>query len=387
VTAGADVAPAPVVTFGDGASRLAAPVLEARGVRSLFLVTGGASFERSGAAAALAAALGGRLVVHWTGVRPNPTVEEVQPALDAFRERPCDAVLGAGGGSVLDVAKVVAALAAEPGPAADYLLDRRRLGGRPRPALVLVPTTAGSGSEATRFATVYVGGRKRSLDHPALRCDVALVDPLLTWSQPPQVAAAAGLDALSHAVESYWSPRSTARSRTLAVRALRLLWGRLPATHADRSAEARRSGALAAHLAGRAIDATRTTAAHGLAYPLTARFRVPHGHACALNLAWLLPFNCGVAVEDVADPRGAAFVRARLRELLGTLCAVSPAVARAEVLGLVAELGLSTRLRDHGIGAGDVPGLVQEGLASERAAANPRRLTPDAAIAGLEGLL
>ncbi len=377
----------PVVTFGDGASGRVAAVLEARGVRSLFLVTGGGSYERSGASVALASALAGRPVVRWAGVRPNPTLEEVQPALDAFRERPCDAVLGAGGGSVLDVAKLVAGLAAEPGTAADYLLGRRRLRGPRRPALVLVPTTAGSGSEATRFATVYVGGRRRSLEHPALRCDAALVDPLLTSSQPPAVAAASGLDAVCHAVESYWSPRSTARSRTLAARALRLLWARLPANRASGSPAARRSGALAAHLAGRAIDATRTTAAHGLAYPLTAHFRVPHGLACALNLSWLLPFNCEVADEDTADPRGAAFVRRRLAELLGILCAPSPAAARADLLGVVAGLGLCTRLGELGVVADDVPLLVAEGLASERAAANPRRLTPEAAATGLEGLL
>jgi alcohol dehydrogenase class IV len=378
---------APTVVFGDGASRHVAALLEARGVRSLFLVTGGGSFERSGARAALAPALAGRRIVRWAGVRSNPTLEEVEPALDAFRQRPCDAVLAAGGGSVLDVAKVVAALADEPGPAADYLAGDRRLTGPRRPGLVLVPTTAGSGSEATRFATVYVAGRKRSLDHLALRCDAALVDPLLTWSQPRPVAAAAGLDALCHAVESYWSPRSTVRSRTLACRALRLLWTRLPAACAGRTPAARRSGALAAHLAGRAIDETRTTGAHALAYPLTAHFRVPHGHACALNMSWLLPFNCAVTRDDAADPRGAGFVRARLAEVLAVLGLPDAAAARPALLRLVARLGLSTGLRELGVVGDDVPLLVAEGLASERAAGNPRRLTPAAAAAGLEGLL
>jgi alcohol dehydrogenase class IV len=385
VSAHVGAAPVPAVCLGEGASRGAAAVLDARGVRSLFLVTGGRSFERSGAEAALAPALAGRDVHRWQGVRPNPGAEEVQAALDRFRAEPRDAVLGVGGGSVLDVAKMVAALAAEPGEAADYLAGRRQLQGPRRPVLVLVPTTAGSGSEATRFATVYLGGRKRSLDHPALRCDAALVDPALAASQPPEVAAAAGLDALCHAVESYWSPRSTARSRTLACRALRLLGSRLPAACAG-SREARRSTALAAHLAGRAIDATRTTAAHGLAYPLTARFDVPHGHACALNLSWLWAYNCDVGEEDVADGRGAAFVRARLAELLEAL-GTTAADARARVLGLVAGLGLATRLRDLGVREADLGRLVAEGLASERSAANPRRLTPAAAAAGLGSLL
>lgn len=378
----------PRTIFGEGAASRAELQLDRLNARSLFLVTGAESFERSGASTALRAALRGRSVFRFDGVRPNPTIEQVGEAISALRARPCDAVLGVGGGSALDVAKAAAALAPQPGDALGYVVGGLQLA-RPRAhRLVLVPTTAGTGSEATRFAAIYVDGRKRSVDHPSLRCDLALVDPLLTWSQPPRVAASAGLDALSQAAESCWSLRSTARSRTLASRALRLLVACLPAACCDGSPAARRSVALAAHLSGRAIDVGRTTAAHALAYPLTAHHGVDHGHACALNMSWLLPHNAGVTPEDAVDGRGWQFVRARVREVLAALGAGDDGrTGGAHVLRLVGRLGLSTRLDALGVGEADLPRVVADGLASERAANNPRRLSAEAALQGLRTLL
>lgn len=367
---------ATAVHFGEGGAGRLGELLAAGGVRSLLLVTGSRSFADSGAAAALAPCLDALRVERFAGVRPNPELAQVEAAVDCLRRRPCDAVLGVGGGSVLDVAKLAAVLAPQPHPPAEYVTGRRALD-RPRASrLLLVPTTAGSGSEATRFATVYVDGRKHSLDHPALRADTVVVDPELSRGQPPAVAAAAGLDVLSQAVESLWSIRSTGESRRLAAEALDLLLD----PRAPRPA-------LAALRAGQAIDVTRTTAAHAFAYPLTARFGVPHGHACALNLAWLLPFCWRVADSDVADGRGLDFVRARLDEVAGKLGAADGDAAGRVVLDRVAASGLASRLAPLGIRAGDLESIVSEGLASERAANSPRRLTAAAASDGLRSLL
>jgi alcohol dehydrogenase class IV len=376
-----------LTVFGEGAIGQMGALLKRMNIGSLFLVTGTDSFERSGASKALRDALGRLSVVRFDGVRPNPTIEQVGEAVEALRAQPCDGVLGVGGGSTLDVAKTAAALAAQPGDLVDYVARGRAPVVARTHRLVLVPTTAGSGSEATRFAAVYVDGRKRSIDHPSLRCDAALVDPVLTWTQPPRVAASSGLDAFSQAVESSWSVRSTARSRTHARRALRLLTGRLPAACREGSPAARRSVALAAHLSGRAIDVSRTTAAHALAYPLTAHHGIDHGHACALNLSWLLEHNSAVTPDDVVDPRGQAFVRARVREVLDVLGVADGRGGRAHVLGLVGQLGLSRRLDTFGIGETDLPRIVAEGLGSERAANNPRRIGAEAAGRGLRSLL
>jgi len=376
------------VHFGVGRVRLAGDLLARDGARSVFLVTGMGSFTRSGAAEALAPALRELRVEHFAGVRPNPELGQVEEAVERLEQRPCDAVLGVGGGSVLDVAKLAAVLAAQPRRVPEYVAAGRGLD-RPRACrLLLVPTTAGSGSEATRFATVYVDRRKRSLDHPALRADAVIVDPGLTRSQPPAVAAASGLDALSQAVESLWSPHSTGESRHLAGRALDLLVAHLPA--GGRAAPDCRGSAplaLAALLAGQAIDLTRTTAAHAFAYPLTARFGVPHGHACALNLAWLLPFNWLVGEADVTDRRGDGFVRARLAEVVRKLGATDGEGAGRALLARVAALGLVPALGPLGVREGDLDWIVGEGLASDRAANNPRRLSATAACEGLRDML
>ena len=359
----------PAIHFGEGCAGRLDEVLGPAG--SVFLVTGAASFERSGAADVLAPALVGRRCVRFAGVRPNPELGQADQAVARLRAEPCDAVLGVGGGSALDVAKLAAVLAAQPGTPADYVLGGRPLERARACRLALVPTTAGTGSEATRFATVYAAGRKRSLDHPALLADAAVVDPLLTRSQPAAVAASAGLDALSQAIESSWSPHATETSACLARRAMDLLLTRLPAACAGDDA-ARASVSEAALLAGRAIDVTRTTAAHAFAYPLTARFGIAHGHACALNLGWLIPFNCEAG---------------RMPWLLDRLDAADGEEAGRTILDLVGRLGLCPRLGGLGVRFDDLASIVAEGLASERAANNPRRLDPEIAAAGLRGLL
>jgi alcohol dehydrogenase class IV len=371
--------------FGDGCSRRIALLVEEYRVASIFLVTGGTSFERSGAAAALQPVLGRIAHRRFSGVRPNPTIGEVQAAVDTFRLSPADLVIGVGGGSALDVAKMVAVLGCQPGDALDYLRGKRPLAPVRSCRLVLIPTTAGSGSEATRFAAVYVEGRKQSLDHPTVRCDAALVDPLLSASQPAAVAASAALDAMSHAVESYWSNRSTSGSRRLAAGALRRLMEHLPRLRLpDR--RTRSALARAALDAGQAIDVTRTTAAHAFAYPLTARFGVRHGHACALNLGWLFDHNCGVTEADVTDPRGAAFVRRRMSDLrhwFGT----REGEMQGRLAALVEQLLLEVRLGANGFREPDLAAVIEEAFASNRLDNNPRTVTAEAARAGLRALL
>ena len=371
------------VIFRRRAASEVSGLLARQGVRSVFLVTGGDSFVASGASRVLGRALA-RRQVRYAGVRPNPVVAQVEQAVLAYRREPCDVVLGVGGGSVLDVAKVVAALSGREGAARDYLTGVRPLTGSRRCALVLIPTTAGSGSEATRFATVYVDGRKHSLDHVTLLPDLAIIDPELTWSQPPQVRASSALDAVAHAVESYWARASTHHSRQLAHRALRLSMAHLVRGCLDADPAARIGLCAASHLAGRAIDISRTTGAHAAAYPLTVHHGVSHGLACALGLSWLIPFNAGVTEADVVDVRGAAFVRERVDELLSMLGARSGLDACDTVLDLVRRLALPTRLP---LRQADLPRVALEAIGSGRAENNPRRLQEADVEAGLRGLV
>jgi alcohol dehydrogenase len=242
-----------------------------------------------------------------------------------------------------------------------------------------VPTTAGTGSEVTRFATFYHDGRKVSLDADEVRPDVAIVDPALTDGCPPWLTWCCALDALAHAVESFWSTRATPRSREFAARALEALvpvlaaGGTIPAT-AGRDALSR-----AATLAGRAIDITRTTAAHAFAYPLTARLGVPHGHACALHLIWLAPL-----VEHCADTEIVHPLVPALRNLLN---------AGDEGLGpairdLVTRTGLPTDLTTRSPATTALTDLImREGFASNRMAGMPIPIPRETARIAISRLL
>jgi alcohol dehydrogenase class IV len=361
------------VLFGVGASRRVSRVLDSVGARRIFLVTGRASFERSGAADAFEP-LTPRLCGRYCEFTENPKLEEALEGAAAFRRASPDAIVAAGGGSALDMAKLIATLAHYDGDASALVRGQVPAPRRAVP-FVALPTTSGSGSEATHFAVVYDGHSKYSLAHRSLRPDVAIVDPALTFSLSPRLTAITGLDAFAQAVESYWSVHSTAASRAYARRAIQLVLGSLSgAVHAPTPAT-RRAMSKAAHLAGRAINLTKTTAAHALSYPLTSYFGIPHGHAVALTLGQLLLYNSGVAADDVNDARGAAFVRRTIDELVALLGARTPEDACRRVEALTQDVGLPTRLSELGISRRGALDAVVPNVNAERVVNNPRALS------------
>ncbi|MGH8931620.1 MAG: phosphonoacetaldehyde reductase [Egibacteraceae bacterium] len=308
----------PRVHIGTGAVRRLGEALDARRV----LVVHGRHSFRDGPAAAVVDRLRGE-VSRFGGERPNPTVEQVAEAVQLAKAFRPDAVVGIGGGSVMDVAKAVAVLSAQEESPLSCLRDPTLVRAPRRCSLVQVPTISGSGSEMTRFATVYVGPVKYSLDHGWARADAVLIDPDLTASVPPTTAAASALDALCHAVESYWSVAGTAESRDLARDAVHVLVPALADAAARRvfsDPGLRTELARGAMLAGAAIDRTRTTAAHALSYPLTARLGVPHGFAVGLHLRWLVGHASAVTAQDCRHPGGPAVLRGLVDDLQ-TWCA------------------------------------------------------------------
>lgn len=324
--------------------------------------------------------LGGRPVEIFAGFSANPVLEDVLDGVRVLRDTGADLVVAVGGGSAMDTAKMVRLLPAERRAAVDVLrgapIEEPAV-----PPLVVVPTTAGTGSEVTRFATVYVDGRKHSLDTPRARPDVAVVDPLLTATCPPALTFSCAFDALAHAVESYWSVRSTAESRRLAEEAARGLV-ELIATRRALTDRVRRS-ALAIQ-AGRAIDRTRTTVGHAFAYPLTVRYGIPHGLACALALSVLLPVADGA---ECRDPRGPGFVADRLAGLVDILRAGSPGRLGWAMRELLTAAGFAAGLGAHGVRAGDVAAIVDEALGTNRAGNSPVVYERDTAARALRGAL
>ena len=343
--------------------------------RRVLLITGGASFETSGARAALEPLLVGRATACFPVSGSLPTLELVEAGMAACRRHHPDVIVAVGGGLVLDTAKAIRVLVVQTSSPRAIVLEtpRRLVAG---PPLAAIPTTAGSGAEATAFAVVYVDGRKQSLAHPSVRPDLAVLEPRFTHSLPPAVTASSGFDAVSHAVEAFWSIRSTGPSRTHSRRALAQLLPNLPAAVSRPTPAIRRALVEGAHEAGQAINLARTTAGHGLTYGLSVRYSLSHGAAVALVLPGLVGFNAGVGTDDCRDRRGVEFVKRRLAELYRLLGAHDPVGARTRLEDLIRTVGLASELTVEQPAA-----AVDQLLADANPARlnnNPRQLTASA---------
>jgi len=346
-----------------GAARLAE--LLPAGVRRPLLVSD-ALLRRHGLLEAPLAGLAaaGLNAAVFDAVLADPPVAVVEAALAAARAHGADAVIGLGGGSPMDVAKLVALLARS-GEALSAVYGVEQAQG-PRLPLLLVPTTAGTGSEVTPIAIVTTGeGQKQGVVSRWLIPDAALLDAALTLGLPPAVTAATGIDAMVHAIEAYTSLRlKNPLSDALARDALRRMDAALPRAWADGGDQAAREAMLlGAAEAGMAFANAPVAAVHALAYPLGARFHVPHGLSNALVLGPVLRFNLPAAAPLYAE----------LAALLGQDGAEGFV---AHVAGFSARLGLPTRLRDVGVAASDLPQLALDAMLQTRLLINnPRPLT------------
>lgn len=245
----------------------------------------------------------------FSGYAPNPTYEQVLAGVRAFREGGCDSVVSVGGGSAIDVAKCVGFWAGLPGDGSGSDGDNPRYcdvpAGFSPVRHVAVPTTAGTGSESTHFAVVYVDGEKRSVAADCLQPDVAALVPSLLAGLPPYQRRATMLDALCQAIESHWSAASSEASRAYSSRAIPMVMGCWEG-YLGGDPDAAREMHVAANLAGRAINLTTTTLPHAMSYKLTSLYGIAHGHAVAL----CMPFAWRMLLE-----RAEGSVIDRLREV------------------------------------------------------------------------
>jgi alcohol dehydrogenase class IV len=365
----------PRIVCERGAALRLAPLLG--GARHAFVVTD-AGLVRAGLVDAPVAALreaGLRVTVH-DKVEADPPEHVVRAAVDAARAAGADGVIGLGGGSSLDTAKLVALLAASPQPLADIYGPQRATG--PRLPLIQVPTTAGTGSEATPTSVVSTPDhQKRGVISSLLFPDVAVLDAELTLALPP--AAMTGVDAMVHAIEAYTTRHlKNPISDALAVRGLQLLdrhLGRAIAQGDD--IDAREGMLLGSLLAGMAFANAPVAAVHALAHPLGSHFHVPHGLANALVMVPVLRFNL-----PVAGPLYAELARALDPSLHGVADGEAAEAFIARMARHLAQAPIPQRLRDVGIAANDLPTLAEAAMGVQRLLANnPRALTQTDALA------
>jgi alcohol dehydrogenase len=372
---------AQIICEAGAAHRLAALCAE-RGAKAVLIVTD-PGISKLGL---LAEVLPGFLLEGVTAqvfdqVLADPPEAIVLSAVEQARALKAELIIGFGGGSSMDVAKLVALLAHP--DCSQQLADLYGVGnakGRRLP-LIQVPTTAGTGSEVTPVAVVTTGETtKLGVVSPLLLPDLALLDADLTLGLPPAVTAATGIDAMVHAIEAYTSAlQKNPLSDLLAREALRLLAANLDqAVHNGSNRQARQAMLLGACLAGQAFANAPVAAVHALAYPLGGHFHIPHGLSNALLLPHVLGFNASVAAPLYAE----------LAPLvLGATLRPGSAMAQTEqLIGALADFsersGLPTRLRDAGVPQEMLGQLAAEAMLQQRLLVNnPREMTEAHALA------
>ncbi len=245
----------------------------------------------------------------WDRIRPNPRFEDMLEAAELFKKEKCDYMIGAGGGSPLDSAKMIKLLVTnDPKIALTEPMRDNDIG------FFAIPTTSGTGSEATKYSVFYVHeNRKHSVSNDAFLPDYILLDESFIKTVPPYQRRATCLDALSHAIESYWSVKSNAESRKYAEKAIRL-FVRNKAEYMANEDSANRGMLMASYYGGRAINMTSTTSAHAMCYNITMNCSTAHGHSVAVCLAEIWKYM-NEHNERVNDPRGQEYVLKTLDEL------------------------------------------------------------------------
>lgn len=324
------------------------------------------------ARAALAAA--GLAVQVIDNTPPEPEVKDVEAVLAAAREGGgSDLVVGIGGGSAMDVAKIVAVLLKHPVSLRGLLDKSVALPGRGLPN-IMVPTTAGTGSEATPNSIILVpeDELKVGIVSPLLMPDVVILDPLLTLTLPAAITAATGMDALTHAIECYCSKKATPFSDLYGLEAIRLIAGSIRRAYANgKDVEARADMLMGAFLGGVCIATSSTTAVHALAYPLGGKYRVPHGLSNAMLLPTVMAFN--LVGNEV---RFAAMARAMGLDVAGQTDAQAGQAFVDALRQLNADLHIPSDLKTVGVTPEDLDGLVDGAAKVTRLLDNnPRPMT------------
>jgi alcohol dehydrogenase class IV len=364
------------IVFGSGAfASLAQYLTEIRGKCPLIVLD--KNFAETGFREKLSRTLAGVDFHLFDQTEPEPRLELADEGAKLALKKKCDSVIGIGGGSAMDVAKAVAALAANKGKAVDYL----GLNKVPGPGLptIMVPTTAGTGSEVT-FTAVFIRKnlkKKEGMNSPYLYPDLALLDPELTLTLPPGPTATTGLDALCHAIESYTSINASPMSEVMSLEAIRLISENLrTCVHNGGNLEARENMLLGSLYAGLGLANAGVTAVHSLSYPLGGKYGIPHGLANTIMLLPVMAFNLPAALEKftiIAEVMGEMTEDLPLRE--------AAYLALDAVEALIEDCGIEAELSDFGITEEDFPELAKVAMTVARPLENnPRKVVLETAM-------
>jgi len=309
---------------------------------------------------------------------PEPRIEVAEDLAQYTKAGKFDSVVGIGGGSAMDLAKIASVSATNPGQVRDYLgVDLLHRRGAP---LICMPTTSGTGSEVTMFSVLTVGDKKMDVVSPYILPDVALVDPVLTVTMPPELTAGTGMDALSQAVETVTSLAATPLTDALALKAIQLVRNSLRVAYAKgNSLKARSEMALAATLSGLAFGSGKLTLGHSLAQTFGPLRRIPHGVSCGIALPYIMEFYLPTIPEKLSMIAEAMGIETR-----GISVREAGIKAIRFVKKLAEDIGIPLSLREVGFDRDQLPLLTETCVKEWPRPNSPRELTRQSVLEVLE---
>jgi len=290
-------------------------------------------------------------IIIYDKVVTEPTIESMEAVKDFVREHNCDGVIGVGGGSSMDTAKIAALMKNNPGNVVDYINQRFE---KPRLPLILIPTTAGTGAEVTGDIVFSIAQEKKWFSTSKALADIALVDPVLTVSMPPRITASTGLDALCHAIEALMTTYSNPLTDMMALKAAEWVIKHIERAYTQgKDIVARYYMSLAATTAGIVNQNAPATLPHSVGYTLAHRYNLPHGISCAIPLPYCMRYNLPMCVDKFAVIASVFGITSDTKREIALR-------AIEEIRKLIASLDLPTSLKDLGVPKELLPTLARE---------------------------
>ena len=350
--------------------------------QNIFLVRGKKSYISSGAEVFIKQLLDiEEQLTTFDDFDPNPQLNDLKKGIALFKQGTFNLIIAIGGGSVLDMAKLISIFVHQKESFEDLITGKSQFK-EVKTIVLAIPTTAGTGAEATQFAVLYINKVKYSVEHTLMMPKYVYLSSIFSMSAKPYLTACTGLDAFSQAVESIWSMHSNAKSESFALQTVQLVWNNLLRAVLGNDKMPREKMQEAAYLAGKAINITKTTAPHALSYAFNRYYGIPHGHAVALSLPFFLKYNYGVTPHDCNDTRGPNAVKERIGRLLSELnlsIDEAPEAFKNFFNTIEINITISTLINEFN------PSLITQNVNLQRLSNNPRKITSKVITTFLKG--
>lgn len=276
----------------------------------------------------------------------NPNIKDIKKGINFAKNKKYGLVVALGGGSVIDTAKLINFFYLQNFKIEDFIKNKKQKIKKTNP-LVAVPTTIGTGSEATKFAVLYVKNKKHSIEHEKILPEFVILDYKLTKTIPKNIAASSGMDALCQGIESYWCVNSSKQSKEYAKKAIQLSLKHIKKAVNNKNENSLKNMLIAANYSGKAINLTKTTAPHALSYYLTNKYKISHGHAVALIMPYFLEKNYEVNLNNINDKRGIDYVKKTMNEIYSFFGTSNYEECKNEFKKLMKDIKLESNLNKY----------------------------------------